>query len=329
MKTKLFLSTIIFVALFCCAQAFAEEVILPHRVIDARTMSVIDFEGLLGRCADARVVTLGENHDDPATHQMELAVLEGLYRRHDGNVVLSLEMFERDVQNILDGYLAGDVSEDEFLADSRPWGNYETDYRPMVEFMKMNGMPVIASNIPRDLAARVADVGFEGAQFNSGEIPFSSSAFEAPLDLYYEAFAATMMMPGMEAMGVTEQSIKNYYEAQVLKDETMAASVAIAARENPESVVLHCAGAFHLADYLGTYQRIKRNLVGDDTVSILVIPVADLLAPIPYDLSKADYWILVQGPAEEEMMEMPPMPVMPPMPPSDEEKEEYPDPGNE
>jgi uncharacterized iron-regulated protein len=285
--------------------AFADSVILPHRVIDTRTHAVIDFEGLLARCSEAKVVTVGENHEDPATHQMELAILEGLYRYH-GDLVLSFEMFERDVQPILDQYLAAEVTEDEFLQSSRPWGNYATDYRPMVEFARENSFPVIAANVPRPIAAKVAAAGFEAAQFTEDEMPFMASTYEAPADAYFEAFAATMRMPGMEQMGVTEQSIQLYYEAQVLKDETMAESISRAAMDDPEALVYHVTGAFHTIDMLGTFSRVKRNLPGDDIVSILVVPVDDLLASPPVDTTKADFWILVQAPppVEEEEMSM-------------------------
>jgi len=305
MKKTVFLAAITLI-LCLTLPAVADTVILPHRVIDTRTMTVIDFEGLLARCSEARVVTLGENHDDPATHMIELAVLEGLLRVH-GDVVFSMEMFERDVQDVLDSYLAGEITEEEFLADSRPWGNYATDYRPSVEFARDHGIPVIASNVPRYLAGQVAQSGFANADFPDEAAGLYATTFEAPEDGYWEAFAATMMMPGMEAMGVTVETIRLYYEAQVIKDETMAESVTMAAEADPDAVVYHIAGAFHLADYLGTFSRIRRNMPAADCVSILVVPVDDLLAPLPEDTSMADYWILVIAP-EEETGEMPPMP---------------------
>jgi len=315
MKKILVLSAILFFAIMA-APAFAESPILPHRVIDAQTGTVIDFEGLLSRCAGADVVTLGENHDDPATHLVELAMLEGLYRLH-GDVVLSMEMFERDVQPLMDGYLSGDIFEEVFLTQSRPWPNYDTDYRPLVEFARENKLPVIAANVPRQLASHVAEAGMDNADFSDNEKPYMARIFEAPQDAYWEAFAATMRMPGMEQMGVTEQTIQWYYQAQVLKDETMAESVAMASEQHPDSVVYHVAGAFHTADFLGTFPRIERDLPGADCISILVLPVDDLLAPLPEDTPKADFWILVLAPKLDES-EMPEMPQMPPMPPESE-----------
>ena len=306
MKTKLIiLTTLSFIAILTMSTfANADTVILPHRVIDARTHTVIDFEGLLARCSEAQVVTLGEQHDDPGTHAIELAILEGLHRYHP-YVILSMEMFERDVQEVLDDYLAGNITEEEFLANSRPWGNYDTDYRPMIEFALTNQLQVVAANIPRTLASRVGQMGLDMSIFEDDELPPPDVVFEAPKDAYFEIFSEIMNMMGVAhgaGMPMTDEMIWGMYQAQVFKDETMAASVSVASRTNPGSIVYHVAGAFHLAGYMGTFPRIKRNLPGVDAVSILAYPVDDLMV-IPDDLDKADYWILVQAPPYEEEIE--------------------------
>src|SRR5450759_3232826 len=74
-------------------------------------------------------------------------------------VVLSLEMFERDVQTVVDDYLAGRVSESEFLARSRPWDRYATDYRRLIELAKEHHWRVVAANVPRPLALAIGRKG--------------------------------------------------------------------------------------------------------------------------------------------------------------------------
>src|SRR5688572_8828637 len=99
----------------------------PHRVYDAGRKRISDFEAMVAKLATYDVVFLGEQHDDPRTHQLQAAILEGIARRRTGPVVLALEMFERDVQAGLDAYLAGRTPEPEFLAAARPWPRYATD----------------------------------------------------------------------------------------------------------------------------------------------------------------------------------------------------------
>lgn len=310
-------SLILACTIFTGINAMAREVILPHRILDYRSRTIIDFEGLLERCSKASVVVLGEKHDDPATHLFELAMLQGIHRM-DSNIALSMEMFERDVQSYVDAYLAGEITEEKFLASSRPWGNYSSDYKPLVEFARENHIYVIASNVPRPLASRVAKLGISEAEFTDEERQWMAPTFEAPEDEYWNAFIQAMQMPGMHAMNVTENSMRFYYEAQVLKDEAMADSISGFLSRNPDKTVLHVTGAFHISDYLGTYSRLKRNLPDADVISILVLPVDNLLDPIPDDVPAADFIVLVlaQPEVESEKMTTPPMPPDPQTQPS-------------
>jgi hypothetical protein len=92
-------------------------------------------------------------------------------------VGLSVEMFERDVQYILDEYLQDLISETQFQASARPWEYYEEDYRSMVELAKERGLPVIAANAPRRYVNRVSRQGREAVM----ELPRSATAFLPPL----------------------------------------------------------------------------------------------------------------------------------------------------
>ena len=62
-----------------------------------------------------------------------------------GNLALSLEMFDRDVQPVLDEYLKDLIRERNFLKDARPWNNYD-DYKPLFDFAKAHQLNVICAN---------------------------------------------------------------------------------------------------------------------------------------------------------------------------------------
>ena len=100
---------------------------------ETRTGQSLTRDALLDRLAQADVVFVGEQHTDMAAHALELELLQGLHQRAGKRLTLGMEMFERDVQPALDGYLQGRSDEAAFLKASRPWSNYATDYRPLVE----------------------------------------------------------------------------------------------------------------------------------------------------------------------------------------------------
>ena len=104
-----------------------------------------------------RLTFLGESHDDAVAHYLEEQILRRTWDPHLGRP--SLEMFERDVQYVLDEYLAGFITEAHLTASGRAWKNYKADYRPMIEFAKEKKMPVVAANAPRRYVNRVSRLG--------------------------------------------------------------------------------------------------------------------------------------------------------------------------
>src|SRR5262245_64143150 len=96
---------------------------IPHRVYKSGDKRFSDFEAMLAELSRVDVAFVGEQHNDPATHRIERAILEGLARRRE-NVIVAMEMFERDTQPSLDDYLAGRLSEEDFLKVARPWPRY-------------------------------------------------------------------------------------------------------------------------------------------------------------------------------------------------------------
>ena len=89
----------------------------------------------------------GEEHNDSVTHYLEQTMLRLLYSKFNDKLTLSMEMFDRDVQTVMDEYLSGAIREKNFTKDARVWSNYR-DYKPMVEFAKEKGLHVICANCP-------------------------------------------------------------------------------------------------------------------------------------------------------------------------------------
>ncbi len=232
---------------------------VAHRV--TRGKSFTDFEAMLRDLAKADVIHLGEQHDDRGTHALQLAVLEGLARR-GVPVVVSLEMIERDVQGLLDRYLRGEIPESTFVADSRPWNNYADDYRPLVEFAKAKGWPVVASNIPRPLASAVSRGGLAVFDTLSAVTRgWAAADNQCSTDTKYgRKFTSLMGGMGHGEGAMPAAAMANFYAAQCVKDEAMAESIARALDAHPDAVIVHAAGGFHVEESLGTVERVTRRV---------------------------------------------------------------------
>lgn len=235
---------------------------------------------LIDQLVQADVVFLGEQHGDPATHRLELATLQALHR-HLGStrpVVLSLEMFETDTQRWLDQYLAGRLGEIVFHLATRPWPNYDRDYRPLVDYARAHAIPVVAANAPRPIAASVGRRGEIALDRLSPE----DRQWVARPDRYergapWRRFEAVMRHhPGLLAEGRWRM-----YQAQSVKDATMARSIA-RTLDQGRPLVLHVQGRFHSDHGHGVPAYLSRLRPQTRLQVVTAIPVpspAPTLAP--------------------------------------------------
>lgn len=308
------------VTLLCLASAaFAQSVhqnssgYTPQRVFDAKEKKFSDFEAMLADLARAEIVFVGEQHDDPATHRLERAILEGLARRQRP-VILALEMFERDTQKPLDDYLAGKLSEEEFLKVSRPWPRYATDYRPLIEMAKAHQWRVVAGNVPRKYASQVSRNGLAVLDtLPAEERKLIAAQHPCPMDDYFKRFVEAMSEhpgaddkkpakePTKEELEKQRSMVEKFYHAQCVKDETMAESIAAAYNEAPapKPVIVHYNGAFHSDYKFGTAARAKQRLPKAIHKVVSIVPL-DNLDAINVDeyRKRGDYIVFTIKPAK-------------------------------
>jgi len=209
------------------------------------------------------VVFIGEWHDHTGNHLAEMALLRALYARAP-DLALSMEMFERDVQNVVDDYLSGRIGEDNFRRRGRAWENYAESYRPLVEYAKDHHLPVIAANVP---GAVVRCVGLEGPAYLARMAPEKRGQAAAELHLqegpYKDKFLRFLEESGShgpEADKTPEQKKEEAdrsFASQVARDDTMAESIFLSLQKNPSRKVVHVTGAFHVEEALGTVERLK------------------------------------------------------------------------
>jgi len=268
-----------------------------YRIYDAGGYPA-SFEAMIRAADKADAVFVGELHNDPVAHFLEAEILKAVHRRYKTeksrrSVILSLEMFERDVQTVLDEYLSGLITEMHFLNDSRVWGNYFSDYRPLVEFARENKIEVLAANAPRRYVNRVSRLGPEAlndlspkAKIWLAPLPYPppSPAYRKKLENLREkgimshtkkensADGKTGLSEAEEKMLSKIRSETAYIaEAQSLWDATMAFSITEALNHNPGSLVLNINGRFHSEQKMGIPEHLIRCRPGTELLTITVL----------------------------------------------------------
>ncbi len=280
----------------------------PYRVFRG-TGEPASLEEIVAEMRRHAVVFIGEAHDDPTGHMLEAELLERAHAAYGPTVesgdarrplALSLEFFQRDAQPILDEYLAGLITESAFRADSRPWPRYETDYRPLIEFAKAHGLPVIAANAPRRYATRVTLHGRESLNDLSPEalaslapLPYGQPS-DAYRDQWIRVISEVMQQEGMkcgrpipepaegeEAVHApapvgSHDTMGNQLHSQALWDATMAYWISEYLAREPDALVLHMVGAFHVARGTGTPEHLEAYRPGTSHMIIVLRPVEEI-----------------------------------------------------
>jgi len=259
---------------------------------------------------DADIIFFGELHTDPIAHWMQLELTKELFSQKKGALVLGAEMFEADNQMILNEYLDCLYPADKFEAEMRLWNNYQTDYKPVVEFAKEHQIPYIATNIPRRYASMVYNGGFEALE----ELSDEAKKFIAPLPILYDpevkcykdmldmgtekapegmkkdtaVMEAPMEMPAAHGKGM---NMENLPKAQAAKDATMA--YFILGNWSAGKCLLHFNGSYHSNNHQGIIWHIQQQNKELKILTINNVQQEKIGTLSEENLNSADYIICV------------------------------------
>ncbi len=254
----------------------------------------ITFDAMIEEASKYKVVFIGEMHNCPVTHWLELKITEALYAKHKDSLLLGAEMFEADNQLIFNEYLKGVISYDQFNNEMRLWPNYETDYEPLVMFAKEYKRPFIATNVPRRYANVVKNRGLDYLDSLTEE----AKRLLPPLPIIFtmegknnEAFSV------MSALHGGNDNPKQMQMAQALKDATMAWNIA---KNIGNNYMVHYNGSYHTSNHDGIITYLKEYKPSLKSFVIMAVKqediskiddayknLADCYIVIPQDMSRS------------------------------------------
>jgi len=237
MKNILFILSI-----FLCAEGFSQEAFAFFTQNGKRT----SYRKLLRKSKKADIVLFGEYHNNPIAHWLEVKLTKDLLGKR--SLILGAEMFERDNQDALDGYLEGTIDQKGLDSLARLWKNYKTDYKPWVDLAKREKLPIVATNIPRKYANLVYKKGLQALD----TLPSAERKWIVSLPFPYDGNLS--QYEKMKKMA--RHNPENLPMAQAIKDATMAES--IETHYKKESLFLHLNGSYHSDFFQGIYWYLRK-----------------------------------------------------------------------
>jgi uncharacterized iron-regulated protein len=246
----------------------------------------VKYAKMIKKVSESDLLFFGEQHNNPIAHWLQIEATKDMFTLKGQNLILGAEMIETDNQELLNQFLSGDKTEEEFEAEARLWPNYKTDYKPLVLFAKDNNLLFVASNIPRRYASMVYKKGIESLD----TLHSDTLAFIAPLpieiDLELPGYKRLLTM--MEGHGSDN---KNFPKAQAVKDATMGYS--ITKNWSPGKYFIHYNGAYHSDNYEGTVWYVKKYNPSIKYSTITTVSQKDISKLENKNKGKADFIICV------------------------------------
>jgi len=242
----------------------------------------VTYSKMLKAAAATEVVLFGEYHNNAICHWLQLELTKDLAEIKP--LVMGAEMFEADNQLAGNRYLADSITQKQLDSTARLWVNYETDYKPLLDFAKEKKITFVATNIPRRYASMVAKKGFEVLETLTPQ----EKSWMAPLPMPYDA-----NLPGyvnmMKMMG--ERTSPNMPKAQATKDATMG--YFIVQNLQPGTVFLHFNGTYHSDNYEGINWYLKTYQPGVKIMTIASVEQKDVGKLEAEHYNKADFILVI------------------------------------
>jgi uncharacterized iron-regulated protein len=279
MRSRTFILATAFLVFACFTRVYAGGDIL--RVGDG---AVISFDRMIQEIGNADIVFVGEVHDQPVHHEMELRIIRS-FHESDRPFSVGLEMFRSDSQKDLNSWVSGSSSLEQFLPSYYdnwrvPW----PAYRAIFLFAREHRIPLVGLNIPDDIVKAVAQGGF--VALNAEQKQKLPPGISCNIDPTYMEFIrkAYAGHPQQE-----DKRFLNFCEAQMVWDKSMAWKLIEYRKMHPGKTTIVLSGVGH-AWKRGIPEQVA--LLSSFTYKVVVPVIPGQIEPGSVSLRDADYVML-------------------------------------
>ncbi|ABK44132.1 protein of unknown function DUF399 [Magnetococcus marinus MC-1] len=225
-----------------------------HEIVELHSRNTLTQGALVEQLSQQRVVLVGEQHDDPHQHGVQLQVIQALHQKH-GLVAVGMEQFPRHLQPVLDRWSAGALSEEAFLDETEwyfTWGMEPELYLPILRYVRDHHLPLLALNVKRSIIAEIREKGLDKLDpTQRQQLPTPAPPAQAYRHYLQDILAAHH--PQMPLKG----SAESFIQAQTTWDTVMAQGLYDWAQRHPNGIAIGLAGTGHIEFGYGIPHQLK------------------------------------------------------------------------
>lgn len=284
MKPLIMLLSVMF-ALQVNAEELDKQCVPEGKWVSSQGKTLSNSE-LIKSFSEKKVVLIGEDHENPEHHRMQLHTIAQVYARQP-DLVLGFEAFPRKTQKYLDQWVEGKLNEKEFF-DLVKWDEiwrFNKDfYAPMFHFARMNKIPMIALNVDRKLVSEVGNKGWDNIDEKDREgVSKPADPSEEYLQILADVFSQHMpkhghsegdeagQMSGEDLQEILDNpSFQKFAQGQLVWDRAMAEAIAKVLKVNSNATVIGVMGAGHvMGDYGAIHQLVDLGVAAKQSVTLM------------------------------------------------------------
>lgn len=246
--------------------------------------AILTVPQLAAAAARSEVVLIGESHDDPYHHELQLDLLKALQAARSP-MAIGLEMMQSDSQKELDDWVAGTFGEPEMRqAFEKNWTDWEL-YRDIFIFARQNRIPMVALNVPLAIVRKVSRDGFAALTPEERKnLPAGTSC-----DLSNRQIAFLRKTFGAVQYHLQNgKKFNNFCEAQTVRNSGMAVAIARYLEKEPRRKLVVLTGVWHAVKY-AIPEQLRR--LGSRLNSTVILPETPYLNSSNSGENEADYLV--------------------------------------
>ncbi|MEF3280543.1 MAG: ChaN family lipoprotein [Elusimicrobiota bacterium] len=215
------------------------------------------------------IVYVGEQHDKKGSHEIQLEVIKKIFEKKGNKIAVGFEMLNSTLQNILDEYISGNLTEEEFLTKidwKKEWGFDYNLYKPIFDFIKEKKLKAIALNVPRKIVSKIARGGLE--VLSEDEKNLIAKEIKVVNDKKYNDYLLQTFSGHGENPMNKIMSFENYRLSMAVWNESMGEKVNEFLKNNNEYSFVVIAGNGHIMYNAAIPWSVKRRIKGFKHLSI-------------------------------------------------------------
>lgn len=259
METNLGKAAFIICALvFSFTASRSSASVSTSELIDGATLSPVTLESVIQQVKPGGVFIISEQHGNLVHYEHQREALSALANMGRCTLSVGLEFLMWPYQQFNAPYLAGQISEADFLTNAKWPANPFADYRDQARFPKQTGGELVSINAPSELVKAISQNGIAALQPELKRL--MPPSFELGSANYRERFDSVM------AAHVPPAALNRYFEAQSVWDETMAWQILDFLNQHPTHCIAVIVGDFHAAWGGGLPDRLRARGAANVTV---------------------------------------------------------------